>query len=1009
MGYREGAMFDHIAMPHAGAQSQTAGVDCDADSIASLKTMFVDIVMGRRIAAGQDPALRPVFLKPHGIAGATFTVRPDLPEELRVGVFAGTSYRAWVRFSSDTVPTRPDLKTTCGIAVKLFGVPGPKLLAPYEDATTHDFLLQNHDVFFVDTARDMCEFTKAGVVDGDYGPYLAAHPETSRILDAMAKVVPSVLQTDYWSGLPYAFGDDRHVKYKLVAAGDGGDPVPGLSTDDPDYLRLDLRSRLLEGDARFHFCVQLQTDPARMPLDAATVRWEESTSPPVHLATLTLPRQDVDAEGQAQYGENLAFNPWHALAAHAPQGSISAVRRVAYEAAADLRREHNHVPLEEPVEPRPVDVDPGGRDRRIVRAAIHPAIGIARVGDSEDEYYVGPETDRPAPIADGGMKDPTGALKREAARFRIYGYNAAGEAVTELTADNADVEWTVHVANLKAAWYEFQIALDIPEASVAGDAPPSMRRNADVTGSARSKLAIDPGARTIAGANASGPKYSFDRGEFFGKKVYLGELRTDDAGRLLFLGGRGVSASSDGSPPTTFANNDKWHDDVCDGPVTATVSIEGKPVPVDPAWVVVAPPNYAPEIVGVRTMYDLIQDAFVQSGGLAFGDQVSFKSDVFPLLERLTGMQWVNQGFATAFGRHGREHFLDPAYLARLASDLPEHAELRNQIYTAFRDWDRDGASPVPWPWIYGDSMSLPPVSARQHIMLSPTQMRILELWAEGDFDADFDPDALAAIELDELPLASQPAMLDRAALTFCLADAFHPGCEMTWPMRHTSMYMAPFRLRHRAIGEAEPAIGSQLTPWAVAQVDGPLYGQSPGTISRWMAVPWQTDTASCRSGYYLGYGPRYDPYVPTFWAARVPNQVLTHDDYEIVMDESRPLAERTAAFDRRAAWLRWLTGNYPQQLKEMVESFGKLGVVQTLSGPADDAFGPQLLVESDVGFEGEVDPRRNMLTLHVPEARDADDADAAVEAALDAFGEDPEHVTAGYIEKIDRFGRGRR
>jgi hypothetical protein len=75
-----------------------------------------------------------------------------------------------VRFSSDTVPTSPDLKTTCGIAIKLFGVPGPKLLAPDEDATTHDFLLQNHDVFFVDTARDMCEFTEAGVVHGDGRP-----------------------------------------------------------------------------------------------------------------------------------------------------------------------------------------------------------------------------------------------------------------------------------------------------------------------------------------------------------------------------------------------------------------------------------------------------------------------------------------------------------------------------------------------------------------------------------------------------------------------------------------------------------------------------------------------------------------------------------------------------------------------------------------------------------------------------------------------------------------------
>jgi hypothetical protein len=1002
-------VFDHIVTPSDGVNPSKTGVDCGDDPIASLKKMFVDMVMGRRLGGGQDPALRPVFLKPHGIAGATFTVRPDLAEELRVGVFAGSSYPAWVRFSSDTVPTSPDLKTTCGIGIKLFDVPGPKLLAPDEDATTHDFLLQNHDVFFVDTAKDMCEFTKAGVVDGDYGPYLAAHPKTSRILDEMSKVVPSVLETDYWSGLPYAFGPSRHVKYKLVPAGGGGHPVPGLSTDDPEYLALDLRSRLLASDAHFHFCVQFQTDPERMPLDAATIRWKETASPPVHLATLTIPRQDVDANGQAQYGENLAFNPWHALEAHAPQGSVAAARRVVYQAAADLRRERNDVPREEPTEPRPVEVDPDGRDRRVVRAAIHPAIGIARVGNSQDHFYLGPETDRPAPIAAGEMKDRTGALKRPAARFRIYGYNAAGDAVAELTTDNAEIEWAVHVANCKAAWYEFQIALDIPEADVALDAPPSMRRNASVTGADRDQLVIDPGSRTISGTGASGPQYRFDSGQFCGKKVYLGELQTDDAGRLVFLGGRGVSASSDGSQATTFANNDKWHDDVSDGPVTATVAIDGRPVPVDPAWVVVAPPNYAPEVVGVRTMYDLLEDAYVQSGWLAFPDQVSFMRDVFPVLERLTGMQWVNQGFATAYGVHGREHFLDPAYLQRLASDLPEHAELRNQIYTAFRDWERDGESPVPWPWIYGDSMSLPPVSPRQHVTLSATQMRILELWAAGDFESDLDLGALAPVELDELAVASRPAMLDRAALTFCLADAFHPGCEMTWPMRHTSMYMAPFRLRHRAIGEPEPAIGSQLTPWAVAQLDGPLYGQSPGSVSRWMAVPWQTDTASCRSGYYLGYGPRYDPYVPTFWAARVPNQVLTRHDYEIVMDESRPLAEREAAFDLRAAWLRWLTGGYLQQVNEMVGSFGKLGVVQTLPGPADGAFGAQLLVESDVGFEGEVDPRRNMLTLHVPEARDAEGADAAIETAIDAFGADPEHVTAGYIEKIDRFGRGRR
>ncbi|HUX86087.1 MAG TPA: catalase, partial [Chloroflexota bacterium] len=278
--------------------------DCEQDPIGNLKRMFVDIVQGRRIRLGQNPAQRPVFLKPHGIAHGFFDVRRDLSDDLRVGVFASERLRAWVRFSSDTVPSAPDLKTTCGIGIKLFGVPGAKLLG---DGDTQDFTLQNHDVFFVDTAIDMCEFTKAGVVDGDYAPYLKAHPITDRILKAMQKVEVSVLTTTYWSGLPYAFGTGRYVKYKLEP-----EVAPdSLPSDDPNYLAADLARRLRAGDARFRFMVQFQTNPVTMPLDQATVRWDEAESPPIHLADLVLPRQDVNALGQASYGENLAYNAWH--------------------------------------------------------------------------------------------------------------------------------------------------------------------------------------------------------------------------------------------------------------------------------------------------------------------------------------------------------------------------------------------------------------------------------------------------------------------------------------------------------------------------------------------------------------------------------------------------------------------------------------------------------------------------------------------------------------------------
>ncbi|MGH3998749.1 MAG: LodA/GoxA family CTQ-dependent oxidase, partial [Pseudonocardiaceae bacterium] len=392
----------------------TPSLDCASDPLTALKTMFVDMVMGRRIASGQDPVLRPVFVKPHGVTLGTFTVQPDLPEELRVGLLRYERFPAWVRFSSDTLPSRPDLRTTVGIGIKLFGVPGTKLLEPETSATTHDLLLQNHDVFFVDTARDMCEFTYAGVVQGDYGPYLEAHPTTRQILDDMAKVVPSVLATEYWSVLPYAFGPQQYVKYKLTPLAISAGQTPDVSTEDPSYLHADLRQRLLAGQASFAFSVQLRTDPEHMPLDQATVRWEETASSPIHVATLTLAQQDIDARGQATYGENLSYTPWHAIAEHAPVGSIADGRKVAYQAAAQLRRDINGIPVGEPEAPRPLATASEPRDRKIVRAAIHPGIGVARVGNSQDGYFIGPEVVDPSPAPPGFYKDDAGALKRQA-------------------------------------------------------------------------------------------------------------------------------------------------------------------------------------------------------------------------------------------------------------------------------------------------------------------------------------------------------------------------------------------------------------------------------------------------------------------------------------------------------------------------------------------------------------------------------------------------------------------
>lgn len=586
---------------------------------------------------------------------------------------------------------------------------------------------------------------------------------------------------------------------------------------------------------------------------------------------------------------------------------------------------------------------------QIAYAKIHPSIGIARVGNStkEDGFYVGPQVIDPLPKPLNFYRDSTGALKREVAEFRIYAYDAQGRVLGELDMqDGIEIEWTVELANHKSAWYNFELALDIPEAATA---TPSTRRNAKVPLAERGKLAIEPGPRSIREPGASGPQFYFDGGTFMSIPVPLGELRTDPQGRLWVFGGHGKSASFDGSAPTTFANNDGWYDDTSDGPVSARVRVDGRELSVAPAWVVVAPPNYGPQQKSVRTMYALMTDVAIQAGQLPVPARPSFKNDVLPIFKALCDLQWMNAGFAAGFGHGMPQDFLAPDYLHKLAQAGDTYAQLRRTVANAFRNPQYEDASMKPWPWIYGDAMDVPmPPIPRAMNALTTTQLTMLDRWAKGQFIADFDPAAgLAAYhDIAAVPLDEQPAMLDRAALEFCLADAFHPGCEMTWPVRHASMYSEPYRWRHRAKDDPEPDYGSTLTPAEACSFDGPLYGQFPGSITRWMAIPWQTDTASCRSGY----DKQYDPYLPTFWPARVPNQVLSVENYNKVMNTELPREQRLAAFNERMDWDRTLGVGYDQQLQTMVNHFDKQGIVEVRPGIAGDPDFPTVMQVEDRG-----------------------------------------------------------
>jgi hypothetical protein len=212
-----------------------------------------------------------------------------------------------------------------------------------------------------------------------------------------------------------------------------------------------------------------------------------------------------------------------------------------------------------------------------------------------------------------------------------------------------------------------------------------------------------------------------------------------------------------------------------------------------------------------------------------------------------------------------------------------------------------------------------------------------LRRWAEGDFEGDGVP---AARSWKDMTPAEQVAGLDRGVLDHTIGGPFHPGAEFTWPMRQPILYDAPFRIKRRK-GPA-PDLPLALTSEVALTAGGPLDGSGPGDLTRWMACPWHTDTSSCLSAY-RPYGGEY---LPTFWPARVPNDVLTQENYDILIDPVKSPAEKEEAFNSSSR-LRWLRGikydddSYPPTIitdplptAVFVDKWWEVGIVTRAEGP---------------------------------------------------------------------------
>ena len=320
----------------------------------------------------------------------------------------------------------------------------------------------------------------------------------------------------------------------------------------------------------------------------------------------------------------------------------------------------------------------------------------------------------------------------------------------------------------------------------------------------------------------------------------LGDIFVDPNGRLIVLGGKGESFSPTNAPQQDTFNNDGWCDDTSDGRVTAKIKVRatGKEYPIsEPAWVIVGPPDYAPPIGNVVSLFDVVYDVCAEKFKEQFdpilkAGRVSFAHHVFPLLKRATDVFWVDRsaqqsGTGLGHGPNGSANFLDPIMLALLSDNSQNQGSnawrIRQGVFAKLRKPDGSGGDmPMLQPEL--DTGRLPSVTS--------TVYEIMRKWAAGQFDSDWNPSQMPK-KLTDVAVAEQPFALDKAALDTCLGASFYPGIEAPRILRdRASLYYRPFRIHPNT---------------------------QPGFITRDLALPWQTDFFACENAW---------------WPAQRPNQV---------------------------------------------------------------------------------------------------------------------------------------
>lgn len=370
--------FEHIQNP-----------DLEAEQIAETTELTVKLLDKRYPPPKQ--ILRGVHPKSHGCVKATFTINPDIPSDLQVGLFAepGKQFDAFIRFSNaaalvgpDTTEIDPVTKKEVeehgsrGMAIKVLDV-GGEVLIDDNGAHNQDFLMINQPVFAFANTEDYLRLDRVldrdnDVAAGFFAPLQLQNPKITeeqrrgilaymeaediseediqRIArsfniiknDIQVTDVGNPLGINYFSAAPFLFGPDRVMKF---SAQPSAQVPPEKSPPKPrpdNYLR-DALTETMNGneDLQFDFMLQVRSEGDDLGIENASSLWDEAEHKFISVAKITIPapQPEVDSEENKAHCEKLAFTPWHSLVEHQPVGSINRLRKSVYQASAEHRLE----------------------------------------------------------------------------------------------------------------------------------------------------------------------------------------------------------------------------------------------------------------------------------------------------------------------------------------------------------------------------------------------------------------------------------------------------------------------------------------------------------------------------------------------------------------------------------------------------------------------------------------------------------------------------------------------